>query len=132
MFLRIFFVKLHFINDTVVAALVQHLDRGAVKDVPAGLFKIRAEASAAVADRPFMLRLILYFGLKAVGLHLGHYTGQPHNIWVIFVACRLEFRAELNIPFQPERFLKAAGCGSADFCTTIYYIPPIVISVFCR
>ena len=71
-----------------------------------------------------MIRLIFDFRVKAVGLHLGHHTGQPYDVGVVFVACRLEFRADFDIPFQIGKVLERHGLQWFCFvCHQLISIP---------
>ena len=110
-YLRVFSVKFQFVNNAVFTALVQHLNRNAAKDISASLAELSEKAFASIAVGEPMVRLILDFRIKAVGLHLCHHTGQPNDVGVVFVSCRFEFRAEFNIPFQLGKVLNAMGCG---------------------
>ena len=123
-YLRVFSVKFQFVNNAVFTALVQHLNRSAVKDISAGLAELSEKAFASIAVGEPMVRLILDFRIKAVGLHLCHHTGQPNDVGVVFVSCRFEFRAEFNIPFQLGKVLERHGLRRFCFiCHQFISIP---------
>ena len=123
-YLRVFSVKFQFVNNAVFTALVQHLNRSAIKDISAGLAELSEKAFASIAVGEPMVRLILDFRVKAVGLHLCHHTGQPNDVGVVFVSCRFEFRAEFNIPFQLGKVLERHGLRRFCFiCHQFISIP---------
>lgn len=60
-YLRVFSVKFQFVNNAVFTALVQHLNRSAVKDISAGLADLSEKAFASITVGEPMVRLILDF-----------------------------------------------------------------------
>ena len=123
-YLRVFSVKFQFVDDSVFTALVQHLNRRAVKDISAGLAELGKKAFAVIAGGEPMIQLIFDFRVKAVGLHLGHHTGQAYDVGVVLVAYGSEFRAELNIPFQLGKVLERHGLRRFCFvCHQFISIP---------
>ena len=89
---------------------IQNCNVRTIKDIILCFFKVRNPALPVIEPGPPVIRLILYHGIKTVGLHLGHDSHQPHNIGMLAMLGNQQFRAWLDEAFQFREILHRARC----------------------
>ena len=63
-----------------------------------------------------MIRLILDFGIEAVGLYLRHHTGEADDVGMVLVRSRNQLGSELDVPFEVCKVLDLERFAVFLFC----------------